>query len=72
VEEKSTFWLNVVSENVQIRLNELVNSVYSGCGETKSCFGLPNGCLTSKTCVSFGALIIKNGIYVFEMLSSSE
>jgi hypothetical protein len=72
VQEKSTFWLNLVSENVQIRLSEPASSVYSGCGVTKSCFGLPIGCLASKNCVSFGALIIQEGIYQFEMLSSSE
>lgn len=47
-------------------------SVYDGCDVTKTCFGLPPGCLNSKSCVSFGAVIVKNSTYTFEMQSSSE
>jgi hypothetical protein len=44
--------------------------VYDECGKTKTCFGLPNGCVVTKSCVSFGAVIVKSGTYRFEMQSS--
>lgn len=48
------------------------NTVYDECGLTKSCFGLPLGCLEVKDCKSFGAVIVKDDTYEFEMQSSSE
>lgn len=48
------------------------NNVYKGCGETKTCFGLPNGCLSSQNCISFGAVINKDSRIIFEMISSSK
>ena len=45
---------------------------YNGCSETKTCFGLPNGCLSSQNCISLGAVIYKDTRYIFEMSSSSK
>lgn len=47
------------------------NNVYTECGKTKSCFGVPDGCIATRNCVSFGAVIVQEGTYSFEMLSSS-
>jgi hypothetical protein len=73
VEEKSTFWINHISDDVTIELQNVdQNLIYDDCGTTKSCFGLPFGCVDSKNCASFGAVIVKDGSYEFEMLSSSK
>lgn len=45
--------------------------IYDGCGKSKTCFGLPNGCIGSESCDLFGAVIVERGTYTFEMLSSS-
>lgn len=42
-------------------------SIYDGCGDSKYCIGLPNGCVESENCFSFGAVIVKDGTYSFEM-----
>jgi hypothetical protein len=65
--------MNQISDDVTIELPETEESaIYEDCGSTKSCFGLPSGCVESKDCISFGAVIVKDGNYEFEMLSSSK
>ena len=48
------------------------NDVYKGCSETKTCFGLPTGCISSQNCISLGAVIYKDSRIIFEMMSSSK
>lgn len=47
----------------------LTQSIYSGCGSTKVCFGIPNGCEDDESCNLFGAVIYENGNFDFELLS---
>lgn len=70
VEEKAVFWTNHVSESVAIKQTE--NDIYTECMKTKSCFGMPAGCIETKNCVSFSAVIVKDGVFSFEMQSSSK
>lgn len=46
-------------------------TIYDECSKTKTCFGLPSGCLDFKNCALFGAVIVKDGTYTFEMQSPS-
>jgi hypothetical protein len=48
------------------------NDIYKECAKTKSCIGLPENCVSSRNCLAFGAVIVKNGSYEFEMMSPSE
>ncbi|ALC41304.1 CG8399 [Drosophila busckii] len=43
---------------------------YDGCGQTKNCFGLPNGCVASKSCTAVAAVTVRGDIYEFELQSS--
>lgn len=88
VENFSTFWVNQVSDEVVVVLDdglplstvspttEPTNTdfeLYEGCGETKTCFGIGNSdCIASKQCVTFGAVIHDDGKFIFEMRSSSK
>lgn len=45
------------------------SNFYDECQKTKSCFGSPRGCVDDRNCNFVGAVIVKNGIYQFEMLS---
>lgn len=62
--------MNHVSVSVTVTLPD--NNVYVGCGVSKSCFGLPDGCIATMNCVSFGAVIVKDQTFQFEMKSSSK
>ncbi|XP_033253434.1 putative ferric-chelate reductase 1 homolog isoform X3 [Drosophila miranda] len=42
---------------------------YNGCGVSKNCFGLPDGCVNSKTCTSVAAVTVRGDIYEFELQS---
>lgn len=70
VEERTVIWTNHVSETVTIRQTE--DDIYTECMKTKSCFGMPDGCIDSKNCVSFSAVIVKDGVFTFEMQSTSK
>lgn len=73
VQEKSTFWMNHVSDDIVITPSEETQyEIYDDCGKAKSCFGLPGACIKSRNCESFGAVIVKNGTYMFEMQSPSK
>jgi len=53
--------------------NSLQNDdkLYDGCGDTKTCFGSPENCVSTKSCQSFSAVIVRGERYIFEMRSSS-
>ncbi|XP_055318321.1 putative ferric-chelate reductase 1 homolog isoform X3 [Sitodiplosis mosellana] len=44
--------------------------IYEGCGETKSCFGFPDGCVDSKSCQTVATSIVRGERYEFEIKSS--
>lgn len=49
-----------------------LNAIYDDCGRSKTCFGLPENCLNTKSCSQFGAVIVKNETFTFELQSSSK
>lgn len=46
--------------------------IHTGCGSDKVCFGYPIGCLDTKDCLLFGAVIYDEGRFIFELLSPGE
>lgn len=52
-----------------IPLSKKSDPFYDGCGSTKTCFGLPDGCLTDKSCRSIVAITVRGSIYEFELKS---
>lgn len=49
---------------------EISEDIYEGCGKSKWCIGLPYGCVVTKNCVSFGAVIDEDRKYFFEIQTS--
>lgn len=47
-------------------------SIYDGCGDSKTCFGFPRGCLGSYDCNIFTAVRYEGEKFLFELLSSSQ
>ncbi|XP_030240233.1 putative ferric-chelate reductase 1 homolog isoform X3 [Drosophila navojoa] len=45
------------------------DSFYDGCGQSKNCFGFPNGCVATKSCTSVSAVTVRGDIYEFELRS---
>ncbi|KAH8285537.1 hypothetical protein KR054_010636 [Drosophila jambulina] len=43
--------------------------IYNGCGQSKNCFGFPDGCVSSKTCTSIAVVTVRGDIYEFEIQS---
>lgn len=70
--EKAPITTTRVTATTTVTSVDRANNVYNECSETKSCFGLPNGCLSSKNCISLGAVIYKDNRIIFEMISSSK
>lgn len=33
--------------------------IYNGCGNSKTCFGIPNNCIQTQSCVSFTAVKVE-------------
>jgi len=48
----------------------ILNSYYDGCGSTKGCFGLPNGCISSKNCDMFTTFRVDGNKYAFQVSGS--
>ncbi|XP_017094126.2 putative ferric-chelate reductase 1 homolog [Drosophila bipectinata] len=46
--------------------------IYNGCGQSKNCFGFPNGCVSSKTCTSIAAVTVRGDVYEFEIQCGKE
>mgnify|MGYP003536492711 FL=1 len=49
--------------------NSSLKWIYDGCDDTKVCIGVPAGCVDSKNCNLFGAVIFENNTFIFELLS---
>lgn len=43
--------------------------IYNGCGDTKICFGSPDGCVNEKTCDALVTVLVEGERYIFEMQS---
>lgn len=79
MKEKSTFWSDVRSDFVDVSRNNdddeenfLNSHIYEGCGKTKSCFGVPENCVKSKSCLYLGTFYLENGKHNFEVKSPSK
>ena len=64
VESKQVFWTNIKSNRLQVqssgsapsarhaRNNALGDTLYNGCDQSKLCFGYPDNCKSTKTCLA--------------------
>ncbi|XP_037714123.1 putative ferric-chelate reductase 1 homolog isoform X2 [Drosophila subpulchrella] len=43
--------------------------IYTGCGQSKNCFGFPDGCVASKTCTSIAVVTVRGDVFEFEIQS---
>ncbi|XP_016985376.1 putative ferric-chelate reductase 1 homolog isoform X2 [Drosophila rhopaloa] len=43
--------------------------IYNGCGQSKNCFGFPDGCVASKSCTSITVVTVRGDVYEFEIQS---
>ncbi|KAG5674315.1 hypothetical protein PVAND_004292 [Polypedilum vanderplanki] len=50
-----------------------IDVIFRGCGETKTCFGIPNFCYQGDDCASFMAITYNesNDLFTFELLSKA-
>lgn len=55
----------VTQERIWLRNDD----VYAGCGAKKVCFGIPSGCINTRDCNAFGAVMKIEGNFIFELLS---
>ncbi|XP_058125486.1 putative ferric-chelate reductase 1 homolog isoform X1 [Anopheles ziemanni] len=46
-----------------------VDPIYAGCGESKGCFGFPDGCVDSQDCRAVVTIAVLGARYVFELKS---
>lgn len=51
----------------QLKAARVYDPFYDDCGETKTCFGSPEGCLTTQDCVAVTAVKVEGTRYMFEM-----
>lgn len=49
-----------------------VDPFYQGCGSTKTCFGIPDGCVGDQSCTAVSAVNVRGDIYEFELQSISK
>ncbi|XP_008208684.1 putative ferric-chelate reductase 1 homolog isoform X1 [Nasonia vitripennis] len=47
--------------------NAPTNAFYEGCGSTKNCFGLADGCVDQKNCRAAVSVLVEGERYIFEM-----
>lgn len=60
---------NFVKPLVKASFNR--DTFYDGCGENKTCFGNPDGCVATQSCQTITAVIVRGERYIFEMRSNS-
>ncbi|XP_015433243.1 PREDICTED: putative ferric-chelate reductase 1 homolog isoform X2 [Dufourea novaeangliae] len=52
---------------VDYETKEVEDSMYTGCGATKNCFGTPAGCVETKNCMAIVTVFVRGERYLFEM-----
>lgn len=45
--------------------------IYEGCGETKTCFGLPNNCVNNQNCAGMVTVEVRGEKFLFELKSNA-
>ncbi|XP_016968221.1 putative ferric-chelate reductase 1 homolog isoform X2 [Drosophila biarmipes] len=48
---------------------EVSDPIYNGCGQSKNCFGFPDGCVATKTCTSITVVTVRGDVFEFEIQS---
>lgn len=78
VKEKIIFWSDIRSDLIDVTLNEdggegnfLSSQIYDDCSVSKTCFGVPENCVSSKNCEYMGTFYVESGKYFFEVKSPS-
>ncbi|XP_025420155.1 putative ferric-chelate reductase 1 homolog [Sipha flava] len=51
----------------QLKAARVADPFYDDCGQTKTCFGSPDGCLEAQDCVAVTAVKVEGTRYMFEM-----
>lgn len=51
---------------------QLSDPIYDGCGETKTCFGFPDNCVSTKSCRAITAVTVRGERYEFELKTAAE
>lgn len=51
----------------QLKAARVADPFYDDCGQTKTCFGSPDGCLATQDCVAVTAVKVEGTRYIFEM-----
>lgn len=71
--------LQISKLNVPLKLNPYVSfqeqqsdPIYEGCGQTKTCFGFPDGCVATKDCRTVTTSIVSGERYEFELKSNGK
>ncbi|XP_046868903.1 putative ferric-chelate reductase 1 homolog isoform X2 [Drosophila willistoni] len=59
-----------ISSNVVI--SSRMDVIYNDCGARKTCFGSPDGCIISKSCISITAVTVRGNIFEFELQSGKD
>ncbi|XP_031831549.1 putative ferric-chelate reductase 1 homolog isoform X2 [Nomia melanderi] len=55
------------SPTVDHETKESEDSIYTGCGSEKNCFGSPAGCIEAKNCKAMVAVLVRGERYLFEL-----
>lgn len=50
-----------------MRAARVMDPFYDNCGQTKTCFGSPDGCLSTQDCAAVTAVKVEGTRYMFEM-----
>ncbi|XP_055385328.1 putative ferric-chelate reductase 1 homolog isoform X2 [Condylostylus longicornis] len=65
------FWNNKIMLSCLILLKpKQTDPFYQGCGDTKTCFGVPDGCLKEQNCRALSSINVRGEIYEFELKST--
>lgn len=51
----------------QLKTVRVADPFYDDCGQTKTCFGSPDGCVSTQDCVAVTAVRAEGTRYVFEL-----
>ncbi|EDV55831.1 putative ferric-chelate reductase 1 homolog isoform X2 [Drosophila erecta] len=43
--------------------------IYNGCGQSKNCFGFPDGCVATQSCTSITVVTVRGDVFEFEIQS---
>lgn len=67
-----TYTFNNRNANNSLSVKTISDQIYDDCGDKKTCFGIPNGCIVTKSCSSFSAVKVQGSKYTVEMLSQKQ